>query len=158
MQFGFVYDKKKTIQALRYHFISRKEIRLLIIVVNVFAITSAILFYFKKIRPEYFLLGSIMWLLIMIATWFILPYAVYKKTAMFQHRFIAHFLTEKLILETEAGNASWEWNKFQRYTESPNCFHLYFNTKSFLIIPNDNISDEMRHEIRGILKKGIGNQ
>lgn len=79
MQFGFNYNKKKTIQALRFHFISRKEIRLLVIVVNVFAIVSAILFYSKKIRPEYFLLGSILWLAIMIASWYILPYTVYKK-------------------------------------------------------------------------------
>ncbi|MBX2932200.1 MAG: YcxB family protein [Chitinophagaceae bacterium] len=155
MQFGFVYDKKKTIQALRYHFISRSEIKMLIIVVNVFAIISAILFYFKKIRPEYFLLGSILWLLIMIATWFILPYVVYKKTAMFQQRFIATIQSDKLVLETEAGNAEWQWNRFQRYTESPNFFHLYFNPKSFLLIPNDDIGDEMRHDIRGILKNGI---
>jgi len=157
MQFGFVYDKKKTIQALRYHFISRSEIKMLIIVVNVFAIISAILFYFKKIRPEYFLLGSIMWLLIMVAVWYILPLAVYKKTEMFQHRYIVTLLSEKLILETEAGNAEFNWEKFQRYTETPYFFHLYFNPRSFLLIPKYETGEEMRHDIRGILNKAIGN-
>lgn len=153
MQFGFYYNKRKTIQALRYHFIAKKEIRLLIIVVNIFAIASAILFYFKKIRPEYFLLGSVLWLLIMLAIWYIMPYSVYNKTDMFQHHFIVQFTTNKLILESEAGTAEWAWQKFQHYTESPNFFHLYFNAKSFLLIPKDEIGDEMRHDIRGILRQ-----
>lgn len=153
MQFGFSYNKKKTIQALRFHFISRKEIRLLVIVVNVFAIISAILFYSKKIRPEYFLLGSILWLAIMLTSWYILPYTVFKKTEMFQHYFIVTFQQSSLLLESEKGNIEWGWEKFQSYTESPNFFHLYFNSKSFILIPSDEIGDEMRHEIRGILKQ-----
>jgi len=38
IQFG--YDKGQVMQALRYHFISRPEIRIMIIVVNVFALGS----------------------------------------------------------------------------------------------------------------------
>ena len=58
MHFKFSYNKKQIIQGLRYHFISRREIKLMMILVNVFAIGSAVLFYTKKIRPEPFLLGS----------------------------------------------------------------------------------------------------
>ena len=32
----FIYNKGKVIQALRYHFITRKEIKIMIILVNVF--------------------------------------------------------------------------------------------------------------------------
>jgi hypothetical protein len=38
MKVSFTYDKKQVLQALRYHFLSRKEIRLMIILVNVFAL------------------------------------------------------------------------------------------------------------------------
>jgi len=56
MEFSFSYDKKKVIQALRLHFIAQREIKIMMILVNVFAILSAILFYQKIIRPEPFYL------------------------------------------------------------------------------------------------------
>ncbi len=157
IQFAFNYDKQKTIQALRYHFIARKEVKFLVILINVFAVLSAILFYTKKIRPEYFLLGSLLWILIMLAVWFFLPYTVYKKTQMFQQQFIAMLTTEKLIFETEKGSAVWQWQQFNRYFESPNFFHLYFNSKSFILLPKYEIGDEQKHDIRGILKQQIKN-
>ena len=91
MQFSFSYDKKKVIQGLRYHFISRKEIKLMMILVNVFAILSAILFYSNKIRPEAFLLGSFIWILMMASVWYILPYSIFKKTTVFRDHFIIYF-------------------------------------------------------------------
>ena len=39
----FEYEKKQVMNALRYHFISRPEIKILLIVVNLFTILSAIL-------------------------------------------------------------------------------------------------------------------
>ena len=41
MKVEFSYDKGQVLQALRYHFLSKKEIRLMIILVNVFALASA---------------------------------------------------------------------------------------------------------------------
>ena len=52
MHFKFSYNKKQIIQGLRYHFISRREIKLMMILVNVFAIGSAVLFYTKKINEH----------------------------------------------------------------------------------------------------------
>jgi ABC-type Mn2+/Zn2+ transport system permease subunit len=59
IQFG--YDKGQVMQALRYHFISRPEIRIMIIVVNVFALGSLILYAMKTITPFAFLVGSLLW-------------------------------------------------------------------------------------------------
>jgi len=66
MKAEFTYDKGQVLQALRYHFLSRKEIRLMIVLVNVFALASAFLFYFKKILPLAFLVGSFLWFSLMI--------------------------------------------------------------------------------------------
>ena len=63
MQLHFEYDKKKVLQALRYHFVWQSEIRILLILVIVFDIVSAILYMIGKVRPEPFLLGSFIWLL-----------------------------------------------------------------------------------------------
>ncbi len=155
MQFSFSYDKQKTIQALRYHFIAKSDIRFMLILVNVFAIVAAILFYSKKIRPEPFLLGSAIWIFMMVAIWYILPYSIYKKTDNFKEQFIANINENYLVFENENGQASWQWKQFEKFIESPNFFHFYFNNKAFLLLPKDEIGDEMRHEIRGILNRNI---
>src|SRR5262245_47241677 len=66
----FTYNKGKVIQALRYHFITRREIRIMMILVNVFALLSAGLFFFKKISPLAFLVSSLLWFMLMITFWF----------------------------------------------------------------------------------------
>ncbi len=157
MQHSFSYDKKRVIQALRFHFLKRNEIRILIILVNVFAILSAVLFYTQKIRPEPFLLGSFIWLMLMAAFWYILPNNVYKKSATFRDSFIIHFLTDEIRLENERGYVQWPWNKFTQFFESPHFFHLYFDSKSFFLVPKEGMADEMRHELRGVFNKRIGN-
>jgi hypothetical protein len=58
MTIYFGYEKPKVMQALRYHFISRPEIRIMLILVNVFAIASITLYAFKKVTPLAFLVGS----------------------------------------------------------------------------------------------------
>ncbi|HEY0732388.1 MAG TPA: YcxB family protein, partial [Chitinophagaceae bacterium] len=81
MTIQFSYDKKQVLQALRYHFLSRPEIRTMIIIVNVFALISATLFYFKTITPFAFLVGSTVWFILMITFWFLLPGTVYRKAS-----------------------------------------------------------------------------
>ncbi len=58
MRVSFKYDKKQVIQALRYHFLTRPEIKILLICINLFAIASAILYAFKKIQALSFLMFS----------------------------------------------------------------------------------------------------
>jgi hypothetical protein len=75
----FTYDKGKTLQALRFHFITRKEIKIMLILVNVFSLLSAGLFFFKKVTPQAFLISTVLWLSLMLLFWFIMPRTVYKK-------------------------------------------------------------------------------
>lgn len=156
MQHSFSYDKKKVIQALRYHFVQKPEIRVLIILVNVFAIVSAILFYIKKIRPEPFLLGSFIWIMLMASFWYFLPHSIYSRSVTFQESFIIDFREDEVRLESERGYVLWPWNKFSRFFESPHFFHLYFDSKSFFLVPKENMGDEFKHELRGLLNRKIG--
>jgi hypothetical protein len=156
MQHSFSYNKKKVIQALRYHFVQRNEIRILIVLVNVFAIVSAVLFYTKKIRPEPFLLGSFIWLMLMATFWYFLPNGIYKKAATFQDSFIIDFQENEIRLENERGYMHWPWKTFTRFFESPHFFHLYFDSKSFFLVPKDGMSDEFTHELRGMFNNKIG--
>lgn len=151
----FTYNKPKVIQALRYHFITRREIKIMIILVNVFAIVSAALFFFKKISPLAFLVSSVLWFVLMITFWFLLPTMVYKKAATFQDRLKAILTADEFRIENERGGRSWPWSDFSTWIESPYFFHLYFNSRSFFIVPKDAFTDEDVFEARRIFKEKI---
>jgi YcxB-like protein len=151
----FTYNKQKVIQALRYHFITRKEIKVMMILVNVFAITSAALFYFKKVSPLAFLVSSVLWFILMIMFWFVLPQMIYKKADTFKDRLKTILSNNEFCIETERGSRSWPWADFSTWMESPFFFHLYFNSRSFFIIPKDAFVDDEVHEARKIFKEKI---
>ncbi len=137
----FEYEKNKVIQALRYHFISRKEIKFMIVIVNVFAIISAVLFFLKFISPLAFLLSSFMWFSLMVAFWFLLPQMVYKKSNMYAGRFRAVLQETLFTIENERGSKSWQWKEFADTLESPHYFHLYLDSRTFLIVPKEAFED-----------------
>ncbi len=151
----FSYNKAKVIQALRYHFITRKEIRLLMIMVNIFAITSAALFFFKKISPLAFLVGSVLWFSLMVAFWFILPNIIYGKAATFKDRFKVSLEDQHMFLENDRGSRSWPWKAFSSFIESPHFFHLYFDSRSFFLIPKDAFTPDELQEARKIFIEKI---
>lgn len=156
MTVQFTYNKKQVIQALRYHFLSRREIRLMIILVNVFALVSAILFYFKKILPFAFLVGSFLWFTLMISFWFILPGLVYRRAATFRDHFTMHFEDSSFSVGNERGSRSWKWNELSNFMETPNFFHLYFDNRSFFLVPKDAFAntDEV-YQLRHLLKDRV---
>ena len=156
MQLTFTYNKKKTLQALRYHFISRLEIKLMMILVNVFAIVAAGLFYTHKIRPEPFLLGTTIWLIMMLGVWFVLPYSIYNKATTFKERFTIFFSEREVKLNSNKGYVQWPWNTFSKFFETPHFFHLYFDNKSFFLVPKEEMTDDFRHELRTLLIDKIG--
>jgi len=155
MELHFSYNKKKVIQALRLHFTAQKEIKILIIIVNVFAIVSAVLFYMHKIQPQPFLIGSLIWILLLLVVWYILPLSIYKKSATFKDAFTAYINQNSLRIDNEKGYVTWEWQQFNKYFESAFFFHLYFNEKSFFLIPKDDVTEDVLHEIRAILNEKI---
>lgn len=127
----------------------------MIILVNVFAILSAGLFFFKKISPLAFLVSSVLWFTLMIAFWFILPYSIYKKAATFRDGFKVSLEDQHLFLENDRGSKSWPWTAFSSVIESPHFFHLYFDARSFFLIPKSAFEGDAVHEARSFLAKKI---
>ncbi|MBI5372399.1 MAG: YcxB family protein [Sphingobacteriales bacterium] len=159
MTLYFGYDKQQVIQALRYHFISRREIRLMLILVNVFALASITLYALKKITPMAFFVGSFLWIVLMISFWFALPYMVYRKAITFRHEFSMDFRDDGFTLSHERGSKSWPWSALKNYLESPHFFHLYFDSRSFLLVPKNGCKDSdevfaLRKLIREKVRKG----
>jgi YcxB-like protein len=152
----FGYEKGQVMQALRYHFISRPEIRIMLILVNVFALGSITLYAFHKITPLAFLVGSFLWIVMMISLWFILPGVVYRRAETFKNRFSMNFEEDGFTLGHENGSRSWPWKALSSFIESPHFFHLYFDSRSFFLVPKNGCRDtEEVAELRKLLKEKI---
>lgn len=159
MTIHVIYNKPKVIQALRYHFLSRPEVRILLIMVNVFAVGSALLFYFKKIQPFSFMIGSLLWFILMLVFWFFLPRIVYRRSSTFKEEIDMTFYPQSIDLSTSRGHASWGYDKFSYFIESPHFFHLYINERSFFLIPKECcIGEADIKEVRALLNEKIGHK
>ena len=156
MVIHFSYDKRQVIQALRYHFISRPEIRIMLIVVNVFALLCVILYSLKKITSLAVVTGSVTWFVLMISFWFVMPGMVYKRNATFKDEFTMEFKDEGFSLGNDRGSKAWPWKALSTFLETPNFFHLYFDSRSFFLVPKNGFSnsDEI-FQLRQLLKAKV---
>jgi len=156
MTVHFGYDKKQVVHALRYHFLTRPEIKLLVIFVNVFAILSAVLVIFKVIQPLSFLVFSLLWLGLMLVIWRLLPLSIYKRSQTFKDRFSLTINENQVELDNERGKQVWQWNRFSSFVESPYFFHLYFDSRSFFLLPKDSFRDITElQEVRKMFREKI---
>lgn len=127
----------------------------MMILVNVFAIVSAALFFFRKISPLAFLISSVLWFFLMIVFWFWLPGMIYRGAGTFKDRFQAILSNNEFRIENDRGGRSWSWEDFSTWMESPHFFHLYFNSRSFFIIPKEAFEGDEVLEARKIFKAKI---
>ena len=156
MTINFEYNKKDVLQALRYHFISRPEIRIMFILVNVFALVTAALFYFEKITSGAFFLGSFLWFTLILSFWFFLPGMVYRSASTFKDHFTMDFNDDSFTIRNERGSRSYAWQKVNKFMETPLYFYLYFDSKSFFLVPKSGCRDsDQVFELRQLLKQKI---
>jgi hypothetical protein len=159
MTIQFEYDKKQVLQALRYHFLSKPEIRILVIVINIFAIASAILYGLKIIEGLPFTIFSILWISLMVVIWRVLPASIYRRNATFQDHFSIRFEEEGVELSNENGHKAWPWTAFSSFLESPYFFHLYFDTRSFFLVPKEGFKDiNQLQAVRQLIREKIVRQ
>lgn len=157
MEIQVAYRKPQVLQALRYHFISRREIKFMMILVNVFALLAAGLFAFKLISPLPFLMSSVLWISMMVAFWIWLPAMIYRKSKTFKDAFTVRIDAHHLSIDTSRSHRTWAWREFTNFFETPGFFHLYFDSRSFFLIPKESFpSDDAVHEARTMMREGIG--
>jgi len=157
MTIHFGYDKKQVLDGLRSHFFGRPEIRILFIVINVFAILSAALYFFKQIQPISFLIFSLLWFVLWITVRRILPLSIYKKSHTFRDTFTMSFEDRGVTLKTDRGEKLWDWKTFSGFKETLHFFHLYFDPRSFFLVPKDSFKDITEiQEARQLLRDKIG--
>ncbi len=99
---------------------------------------------------------SVLWLILIFVIWRILPGSIYGKAMTFQDHFSMQFLDSEVMLENERGSKSWEYRVFSKFVESPYFFHLYFDNRSFFLVPKDAFKDiEDLQGARKLLKEKI---
>jgi hypothetical protein len=157
MELQVSYNKQQVLQALRYHFISKPEIKIMVILVNVFALLAAGLFAFKLITPLPFLMSSVLWMSMMLAFWIWLPALIYRKSRTFKDSFVVFLEENHMFIDTEKGRKTWAWREFSSFLETPGFFHLYFDNRSFFLLPKDAFanSDDIQWA-RHIMKERVG--
>jgi hypothetical protein len=157
MTIHFGYNKKQVLDGLRGHFFSRPEIRTMVIMINVFAILSAILFALNKIQAAPFLIFSVLWFCLWLSVRRLLPLSIYKRSATFRDTFTLSLENRGLLLETKKGQQLWAWEDFSAFKETIYFFHVYFTPRSFFMIPKDSFKDITEIQAaRKLLKERIG--
>jgi hypothetical protein len=67
-----------------------------------------------------------------------------------------NFNEDGFTLGHERGSRSWQWVSLSSFIESPNFFHLYFDSRSFFLVPKDGCKDENEvYELRHLLKDKV---
>ena len=75
---------------------------------------------------------------------------IYKKSATFRDKFkVSLSDTINLLFQTKEVVKAGNGINFHSWIESPHFFHLYFDSRSFFIIPKDAFAEDELHEITG---------
>jgi hypothetical protein len=83
---------------------------------------------------------------------------IYSKSAAFKDKFKVEMNGITFSLIHERADKSWEWNAFTTWMESPHFFHIYFNSRSFFLIPKEAFETEAIDNARKILSDNIKRQ
>lgn len=157
MQIEFRYDKKSVLRALRYHFFSKKDIRILLLVVNIFTLLCGVLYFYQWVQPLPFLICSFLWFALMLSFWVILPQNIYRSSKTFRESLKVDFQDETLMIYHSAGRKEWPYTAFKQVKETPDFFYFYLDDRSFFLIPTDAFPEssfltEFRKKIRHLIK------
>lgn len=154
MEVMVTYKKPQVLQALRYHFITRKEIRIMVILINVFALFAAALFFFRKVSPFAFFISTFLWLSFMIVFWWWMPAVIYRRSATFRDSLRVSLEENHFFIQNPRGSKTWAWREFSDFIETPQFFHLYFDSRSFFLLPKDVFRDGDELQAARLLLRG----
>jgi hypothetical protein len=92
----------------------------------------------------------------MISFWFILPGAVYRRASTFKDHFTMDFKEDEFSVGNERGSRSFQWKALSKFVETPNFFHLYFDSRSFFLVPKNGFADsDAVFKMRQMLKEKV---
>lgn len=156
MDIFFHYEKSDVLQALRFHFIQRREIRMfrgILVVLGLFALLS---FSLHLIGAPLLVALLLMLVLLAVVFWFVLPLAIYAKTRTFQDNIRLAHNSDGLLIGTQYSERQLPWKGILRVIETKDFILLYRDYKSFFLVPARAFKDsQQRSEFIRLLQSHI---
>ncbi|HEY0273561.1 MAG TPA: YcxB family protein [Chitinophaga sp.] len=136
MHLEFSYKKNEVLNALRYHFLHRGEVKVFQITLLIFILFTITGYWFHVVNRNALAGVTGMTLLIAWSFWYLLPISTYNKAATFQDNIRLRVNEEGMTITTgQGGDRSLGWQRFSQVVETPKFIYLYRDKKSFFLIP-----------------------
>lgn len=136
MHLEFSYKKNEVLNALRYHFLHRGEVRVFQITLLIFVLFTITGYLLHVVNRNALAGVTGMTMLIVWAFWYVLPVSTYNKAATFQDSIRLRVNEDGLTISTsDGGDRSVGWQRFSQVVETSKFIYLYRDKKSFFLIP-----------------------
>lgn len=144
MHLEFTYNKEEVLNALRYHFLQRGEIKVLRNTLFILLACALAGFPFRIVTLTALVGIASMTLLIVLVFWFMLPTSIYNKAHTFKDDIHLKYTEEGITISTRSSDFQRElsWSAFTQIIEAKNFFFLYRGKKNFFLIPTSAFPSE----------------
>lgn len=152
----FTYNREEVINALRFHFLRRGEIKVFRNTLIILLIAAIAGYLFRVVNFNALLGICVMMIIIGWAFWYLLPVSTYNKAATFKDNIRLRYNEEGLAISTgTTGERSLSWRNFSQIVETRSFFFLYRDKRSFFLIPTSAFASEDARNAFSILLQSI---
>ncbi len=150
----FTYKKEEVINALRFHFLRRGEIRVFRNTLIVLLLATVIGYVFRVVNFNAMLGIVVMMVILGWAFWYLLPVSTYNKAATFRDSIRLRYNDEGMAIYTGQGERSMSWRNFSQIVETQSFFFLYRDKRTFFLIPTSAFeNDEARSQFSELMQR-----
>ncbi|HEU4553341.1 MAG TPA: YcxB family protein [Chitinophaga sp.] len=156
MHVEFSYNKEDVLNALRYHFMQRGEVKVYRTTLAILLLVTLLGYLFHLVNFSA-LIGIVAMVAIIVwAFWYLLPLSTYNKAATFKDEIKLLYSEEGLFISTRSSEHQRQlyWNHFTRLVETRKFFFLYRDKKSFLLIPTSAFENDAARKRFSTLVRG----
>lgn len=150
----FTYKKEEVINALRFHFLRRGEIRVFRNTLIILLLATVIGYVFRLVNFNAMLGIVVMMVILGWAFWYLLPVSTYNKAATFRDSIRLRYNDEGMAIYTGQGERSMSWRNFSQIVETQSFFFLYRDKRTFFLIPTSAFeNDEARSQFSELMQR-----
>jgi hypothetical protein len=155
MHLEFSYNKEDVLNALRYHFMQRGEVKVFrntLLILLLFALAG---YTFQVVTLGALIGIAAMIILISLVFWYLLPVSIYNKAATFKDDIHLRYSEEGIVISTRTSEFQRElsWSNFTQVIEAKKFFFLYRGKKNFFLVPTSAFETEAAQKEFGQLAK-----
>jgi hypothetical protein len=149
----FTYNKDEVINALRFHFLRRGEIKVFRNTLIILLIATITGYLFRVVNFNALLGICAMMIVVGWAFWYLLPVSTYNKAATFKDNIRLRYNEEGMAISTGQGERSMPWKIFSQIVETRSFFFIYRDKRTFFLIPTSAFeSEEARNGFSALMQ------